>query len=65
MPREKGAQGQVHNMPHWVISSFEDYSQKLSKLAVVEVKSWESSEKMLKVDVRDVARERLFHHILL
>ena len=40
-------------------------SQKVTKVAVVEVKCWERSKKMLKVDVRDVARERLFHHILL
>ena len=45
--------------------SFENYGQKVTKVAVVEVKIWGRSEKMLKVDFRDVARERLFHHILL
>ena len=37
--------GSVDKMPHWLYESFEDYSQKLSKLAVVEVKSWERSER--------------------
>ena len=45
VPREKGAQGQCINMPHWIELSFEDYSQKVSKVAVVEVKSWARSEK--------------------
>ena len=37
----------------------------IERVWLVEVKSWERSEKMPKVDFRDVAREKLFHHILL
>ena len=57
--------GSVHKICHIGYVSFEDYSQKVSKVAGVEVKSWKRSENMLKVDFRGVARERLFHHILL
>ena len=67
MPREKKEHRvSVYNMPHWVlISSFEDYSQKLSKVTGVEVQSWEKKRKDAEVDFRDVAWERLFHHIFL
>ena len=52
-------------MPHWVISSFGEYIQKLSKLAVVEVKKLGEERKILRDDFKDVARESLFHHTLL
>ena len=47
----KVAQGQVHKMPRLVFIS--------------SCRTKERERKMLKVDFRNVARERLFHHILL
>ena len=36
--------GSVHKMPHWFVD-FEDYSQKMIKVTVVEVKSRNRSER--------------------
>ena len=63
--REKGAQGQCINMPHWSLSCHLKIKSKSD-----ENRGWLKSKvgkerKMLKVDFRDVVRERLFHHIIL